>query len=224
MKKLNKLLIPTVAIVSILSILLIPNFSAAYGPDFESTQFQIQANNEMQYQFLQQTRINISSAVDVEGQINCQSLQISNKEFELEIISADGDLNMNMTCTEEQAELGLLNGERLTTRNRNRVRYQEGFCINISCNSSQIQAQLKIRATNQNRLGNWAYYDEATEKWVTVPTSQKDGFLVANTDHFSVWTILIPVQDNILLYVGIGTTVGIIAAIAVVSVLYYKRR
>ena len=35
---------------------------------------------------------------------------------------------MNMTCTEEQAELGLLKGKTYQIRNRNRFQYQEGFC------------------------------------------------------------------------------------------------
>lgn len=199
----------------------INNISSAYPSDFEQQNFQILAQHQNSFQFQQQTRINITTNVDLEGEIHCQSLQIFNKEFELEIISAEGDMNLNMTCTEEQAALGLLNGHRITARNRNRLRYQEGFCINISTNCTQIQAKLKIKATEQNRLGTWAYFNESTMEWVSTSTIKKDGYLITTTDHFSVWTILIQEQD-IMIYIGIS--IAVVALIGLIGILYYKRR
>lgn len=211
-------------IVSLLSMITFPNLSTALPVGFEQQSIQIQAQHENMFQFQQQTSINISTNVNIEGVINCESAKIFNKEFTLEITDADTDLTMNMTCTEEQTELGLLLGNRITARNRNRLRYQEALCINISCNNTQIQAQLKIKATEKNRNGNWAYYDDNEQDWVTVPTTLEDGYLVANTDHLSTWTILLQEQQDFSLYIGIGIVVAAVALIGVVGIMYYKRR
>jgi hypothetical protein len=117
----------------------------------------------------------------------------------------------------------LLKGNRYTIRNRHRYLYQEGFCVSLQCNNSDdVQAKLKIEANNQNRFGTWAYYDESSEEWVSVSTTIEDGFLVAETDHFSFWTILIPESDNnFAFYIGL---IGVVGIIAVISVIYLRRR
>ncbi|MEJ2295907.1 MAG: hypothetical protein P8Y23_14215, partial [Candidatus Lokiarchaeota archaeon] len=97
-----------------------------------------------------------------------------------------------MTCKEEQKELGLLKGNTYQIRNRNRYQYQEGFVCNIECNGTFTRAQLRIRATNENRVGSWAYYNETTNEWVTVPTTVEGDYLTAEVTHFSYWTILLP--------------------------------
>ncbi|MBN1214405.1 MAG: hypothetical protein JXA99_03075 [Candidatus Lokiarchaeota archaeon] len=222
MKKKNILLIMVLTSISILSMFSMINLSSAAPLGFEQQTFQIEAQNQNSFQFQQQTRINITSEVDIEGTILCESLKIENKDFVLEITSAEGDMNLNMTCTEEQAELGLLNGERITARNRNRLRYQEGFCICIDANCSEIQARLRIKATEQNKDGTWAYYNETSEEWITSPTTVKDGYLETITDHFSYWTIFISEQDFTILYVGIGATVIIL--LGVIGFIYYKKR
>ena len=145
------------------------------------------------------------------------------KYFELEI-EADSDLEMNMTCTEEQAELGLLLGNTNQVRNRNRYRYQEGFCISLECNGTNIQARLKIQVTSQNHLGTWAFYNHSTEEWVAVETTIEDGYLVAETNHLSTWTILIPeagVDYTLFIIIGVGVITG---AILFAAVIYYKKR
>ncbi|GAG87404.1 unnamed protein product [marine sediment metagenome] len=55
-------------------------------------------------------------------------------------------------------------------------------------------------------MGEWAYYDEATEEWVSVPTTVEDGYLAAEVTHFSTWTILIP--DYTLEIVGFRDEIG----------------
>ena len=152
----------------------------------------------------------------------------ADKHFELEIES-ENDLEMNMTCTEEQQELGLLLGSRYQVRNRERnLLYQEGFCIRIETNKSgseQIKAQLKIQANHRNREGSWAYYDETEGEWVAVDTAEQNGYLVCETNHFSTWTILIPETDNAIWgFVGVGAVFAGAVIIAVVSIVYKKRK
>jgi hypothetical protein len=80
---------------------------------------------------------------------------------------------------------------------------------------------MRIRATNENRIGQFAYYDEATAEWVTVPTTVEDGYLTAEVSHFSTWTVLLP--DYTLLIVGIIGG-GAAAIIVIASVFYIKKR
>ena len=225
MKKFNKILVGIFAFTMFFTLFSVNNVMAVEDTSIPVTgdtiQTQIQANNRTMFTFRSRTRLRFTSTVDIDVNINCDALRIGVKDFEIEI-AGEQNLQMNMTCTEEQAELGLLNGNTYQIRNRNRYRYQEGFCLLIECNSSQIQAKLKIQATNENRLSSWAYYDEASEEWVAVPTTIEDGYLVAETDHFSYWTVLLPeTENNLMIYIGILSVIGILA---VVSVIFLKKR
>ncbi len=192
-------------------------------------QYQVQANHSLTWQFQLQTRLTVRANISIQGYINCsEAPKIGDKHFEIEL-EAENDLEMNMTCTEEQKELGLLLGSRYQVRNQNRnLLYQEGFCIRIQTNKSgaeQIKAQLKIQANNRNREGTWAYYNETEEEWVAVPTTEQAGYLVAETNHFSDWTILIPETDDAIWgFIGIEIVFIGVVVIAVVSVVYRKRK
>ncbi|MFX0027720.1 MAG: hypothetical protein ACFE8B_00800 [Candidatus Hermodarchaeota archaeon] len=220
MKKINKILIGAIAFIALFTVLNTNTVLAAESPievNVDTYQYQVQANHSVMFSFRQRTRLTFASTVDIDANINCDALRIGVKYFEIEIDN-DQDLQMNMTCTEEQIQLGLLKGYRYTVRNRQRLLYQEGFCVSIQCNNSgDVQAKLKIQANNQNRKGTWAYYDDSAEEWVAVPTTIEDGYLVTETDHFSYWTILNPEsENNFYLYIGLISVIGILAVITVV--------
>ncbi len=226
MRKFNKILIGIFAFTMFFTLFNVNNVVAVQESsppvNGDKIQKQIHANNESNITFRNMTRFRFNSTANIDLNINCDALRIGVKDFEIEI-DADQNLQMNMTCTEEQAELGLLKGSTQQTRNRNRYQYQEGFCLLIQCNNSNpIQAKLKILENNQNRGSSWAYYDETSEEWVTVPTTVEDEYLVTVTDHFSYWTVLQPeTEDNFMIYMGI---IGVIGIIAIVSVIYLKKR
>ncbi|MFW9872910.1 MAG: hypothetical protein ACFFG0_07400 [Candidatus Thorarchaeota archaeon] len=228
MKKINKILSGSFALV-ILFAILITNTVLAAETSIEindnTYQTQIEANNRVMFTFQQRTRLTFNSTVDIDVNINCEALMIGVKFFEIDL-DCDQDLLMNMTCTEEQNELGLLMGHRYTVRNRHRYLYQEGFCISLQCNNSgEIQAKLKIQANNRNREGRWAYYNESSEEWVTEPTRVEDGYLITETDHFSSWTILIPEsENNMWIYIGLIIVVGILAVISVLFIVYRRKK
>ncbi len=189
----------------------------------EERSYTIQAHTQHQFQIATQTKINISTTTNrmIQGQINYES-SIENKEFAVEINNASEDITLNMTCREEQSELGLLNGNRVNARNRNRFTFQEQFVVNLSCNSSDIQAKLKIKANEKNNGGTWAYYNESTQEWVREATQLKDGFLVTETEHFSTWTIIIPeTENNLNFYIIIGIIIGVVALIGVIGIAVY---
>jgi len=183
-------------------------------------QYRIEANNQVMFRFMQQTRLTFISNVDLEVNIECDASEIGVKYFEIEV-NGSGPLLMNMTCTEEQVQLGLMKGFTYRIRNRNRYLYEEGFCAQIKCNGT-CDAKLKIQANHRNQNGQWAHYNENSEEWELVPTTIEDGYLVAETSDFSYWTVLIPQPDNtILIVVSIG---GILGIIAIISVLNLKKR
>ncbi|MFW9864995.1 MAG: hypothetical protein ACFFEN_02780 [Candidatus Thorarchaeota archaeon] len=226
MRKTSKILIGTFSLLLLFGIFGV-NTALAVGEtsveiNGDHVETQVQANNKVMFTFRQRTRLTLNSTVNIEMNINCDALRIGVKYFEMEI-DCDQDLQMNMTCTEEQVQLGLLKGNTYQIRNRNRYQYEEGFCLLIQCNcSNQVQAKLKIQANNQNRVGTWAYYDESSEEWVSVPTTVEDGYLTAETDHFSYWTVLIPEsENNLMLYIGLISVIGIVA---VISAIFFKKR
>ncbi|MHA1292763.1 MAG: hypothetical protein ACTSQJ_08875 [Promethearchaeota archaeon] len=189
--------------------------------DGDEVEMHIKANNRTAFRFNQRTRIGIDTNVNIDLKINCESKKIGEKDFEIEI-NGDKDLKMNMTCTEEESECGLEKGNTVRTRNRYRYRYQEGFCIAIECNGS-CRAKLRIEATDENKGGTWAYYDEENSEWIPVETNENDGYLEAETDHFSIWTVIIPEPDyTTILIISIGIGIGVL--IAVISLITIKKK
>ncbi|MHA1105907.1 MAG: hypothetical protein ACTSPN_09355 [Promethearchaeota archaeon] len=224
MKNTHKILISIFSLMILFSLLNVGSVAAQETPlevTGDTLQAQLNANTQYNYRFRLRTQLRIKANVNIDLNINCEPMNIGVKDFALEV-STDQDLEMNMTCTEEQQELGLLNGNTYQIRNRNRFRYDEGFCVQIKTNATnQLQAKLMIEATPQNQASTWAYYNEATEEWVSVPTAVENGYLVANVDHFSYWTILLP---DFTLAIIIGVGVGASALIAVLAIYYWKKR
>jgi len=226
MKKLSKILLGTFFLMILFSTITSFNVVAVGNPDHtfevpgDTYQKHIQANTMTMFRFRARTQLRLNANVNLDVNFDCEALKIGAKDFALEI-EGEGDLYMNMTCTEEQKELGLLMGYTYQIRNRNRVQYQEGFVVKLECNGTFTKARLSIEETNDNRGGQWAYYDEATEEWVSVPTTIQNGYLTAEVSHFSTWTILIP--DYTILIVGLS--IGGVVALAIVgSVFYVKKR
>jgi len=224
MKKLSKILLGTIFLMILFSTITSFNVVAVGDPDdtvevpTDTYQAHIQANTMTMFRFRARTQLRVNANVNLDMDFDCEALRIGAKDFALEI-EGNGDLQMNMTCTEEQVQLGLLMGNTYQIRNRNRVQYQEGFVVDLECNGTFTRARLSIRVTNENRVGQWAYYDEATEEWVSVPTTVEDGYLTAEVSHFSTWTILLP--DYTMLIVGF-TIGGVAALIVIASVFYIK--
>ena len=225
MKNTHKILISIFSLMILFSLLNVGSVAAVETDPVEvnqdSLQAQLNANTQYNYRFRFRTQLRIMANVNINVNINCEPIKIGAKDFAIEV-STDQDLEMNMTCTEEQKELGLLNGNTYQIRNRNRYRYDEGFCVQIKTNATnQLQAKLMIEATPQNQASTWAYYNEATEEWVSVPTAVENGYLVANVDHFSYWTILLP-DFTLAIIIGVGVGAG--ALIAVLAIYYWKKR
>ncbi len=229
MKKLSKILLGTFFLMIVFSTFMSFNVVAVGNPDVtfeipgDTYHKHINASVATMFRFRQRTQLRLNASVNLDVNFDCDALRIGDKDFALEV-EGTGDLTMNMTCREEQAELGLMKGNtyQIRNRNRNNYQYQEGFVLTLECNGTFTRARLSIRATNENRIGQWAYFDNATQEWVSVGTTEKDGYLTAETAHFSTWTILLP--DYTLLIIGFSIGGGIAALIIIGLVFYIKKR
>ena len=306
-KNFSKVLLSAVTMLIVLSLIGSFNVRAVETPDQtikvqdDAIQTQLQSNVRTMFCFRENTRLTVCANIGLELDINCEALRIGDKDVIIEV-EGDDDLRMTMTCTREEAQLGLMKGSLHRVRNRNMYRYLEGFCLalkgtancnceckcdpecaclcyceckcdpectcpcececncesecscvcdcqckcesvcNCECNcqckcdpeckcSSEcpyneafLKARLRIRETNQNRLSQWAYYDNENEEWVTVPTINQDGYLTAETNVLSTWTLLVPEESTSAI---VGTVViASVSAIGLlaISVFYLKKR
>ena len=153
-------MIGSFALLLIFSSFLSVNVAAAIPPTDKQVpvasdhwQANVNANEMTMFAFQFNFRLRFRANVNLIIEGDCETHKLANKDFILEL-EGDEDLRMNMTCTEEQNELGLMMGNTYQIRNRNRVQYNEAFVCNIECNVTFIKAQLSIRATNQNRDGS----------------------------------------------------------------------
>jgi len=169
------------------------------------------------YRFRMRTQLRLNASQNLDLVMDCDADAIGDQTVEINIeSSAPGTLTMN--CTEEQAELGLMKGETVQTRTQTRT--QLGFCANLTLEGTTMtKAQLKIQIKDQNKVHVWAYYDEATEEWVEVPTTVVDGYAVAETTHFSVWTVLVTESISGFLFL-----IPISAAAVIALAILQKRR
>ncbi|MHA1242805.1 MAG: hypothetical protein ACTSQU_18785 [Promethearchaeota archaeon] len=228
MKKLSKFLLGTFFLMILFSTITSFNVVAVGNPDetfdvpTNTHHAQIQENVATMFTFRLRTQLRLEANVNLDMNFDCDALRIGAKDFAIEI-EGTGDLQMTMTCTKEQAELGITMGNthQIRVRNRNQVHYEEGFVVDLDCNGTFTRARLSITATDDNRMGEWAYYNEATEEWVSVPTTVEDGYLTAEVTHFSTWTVLLP--DYTLAIVGFSIAGGV-AVIIIASVFYIKKR
>ncbi|MBD3255546.1 MAG: hypothetical protein GF383_10655 [Candidatus Lokiarchaeota archaeon] len=186
----------------------------------DKVQDRIRSNERIRYRFREKTKVTIESDVPANVSIKCDAKGIGDKDFEIEIES-EREFNLTMNCKEEKHMIGLRKGNTYEARNRYRYRYQEGFVAEIE-STEDVEAKLRIKETEENRGGTWAYYDEAKEEWVPVETTSKNGYLECETDHFSIWTVLVPEIDYTLI-IMISSIVGAIVLGALV-VLYLRRR
>ena len=93
-----------------------------------------------------------------------------------------------------------------------------------SCDQAFLKARLQIKVTNQNRYGEWAYYDHSQSEWLTLPTTIQDGYLTAETTELSSFTIFVPQETNGNSFLGITISVASISMIAIIVMIYVRKR
>lgn len=189
----------------------------------EQIKYLVQGSKTIRFRFMEETKITYRSNRRSNLSIDCDGDRIGDKDFEIDV-EAEKDYNMTMKCKEEDNSKGLRKGEVIEARNRNRYRYQEGFVAEIEC-TEDCDAKMRMKETDDNKGGTWAYYDEDHEKWTTVETESKNGYLECETDHFSTWTILVPeINYETLIIIGVGITAAIFLGVMLVIVLSKRKK
>lgn len=215
-KKLVGIMFLSLIAVSMVSMATAQEGTVVDVPNSDQKQAMIQEGQKMTYRFRQRTQIRINASVDVEMNMDCDAMNIGTKTVDIEIqtVEGDQDIELNMTCRQEESQLGVQAGK--TVRNRNRYRLNYGFAANITANQS-CTAKLGMEMSASEASGKtWAYLDEEADEWVPVETEYVDGELAAVTDHFSVWTIVdsgVPVTTYVLIGAGAVAVAGIVFAV-----------
>ena len=183
-------------------------------------QGQQDGNGEQYYRFQMQTRIRVNASHNIRNlSMNCDGLGIGDRTFSIDV-ETEQEFNMSMNCVRDQDQLGIQNGS--TIRNQHRHQVRNNFAVQIECSEENLHARLGMEMTRGDALrASWAYFDEDTDEWVEVESSYEDGMLVAETDHFSVWTI---VEGGSLTGLWIGIGVGVVAIAALAAILIRKKR
>jgi hypothetical protein len=172
-----------------------------------------------------QLQVNASMNFDVE----CDEA-VGAKGFNLQLntSNAANDTALKVQIQANNSAMGLTNGSQIQARNQNRYRYQNMMMMNLTYNGTgPIQAKLEANCSTKD--DTWAFYNETSNQWEIVPSEYKDGVLTADTDHFSLWTILTP-EASTTTTPTTGSTVdgysilGILGALGVVSAILIKRR
>ncbi len=176
----------------------------------EATAFRFRAHVRLQFNSTNSMTVNMDVDADTIGD---KSVAID--------MDCSTDCEMNLTCRESAAELGLQNGNTVQTRTQARYRVNYGFMANISCNCTTFTARLRAQVGSVNGYV-WAYYNEAMAAWEEVPTTTVDGEAIAEVTHFSTWTLLAP-EESVGIE-AIGLLVAIAAAAGVAGVLIKKRK
>jgi len=199
---------------------------AAQGPSEEAigtnqATRHINAGETSSFRFRSQTRLSFNCTCDLTVNMDVDTDSIGDKNITIDLNCSE-PLEMSMTCTESQAELGAQNGNTVQTRTQNRYRFQYGFVANISVNCTQFTARLRAQVGNLNGLV-WAFYNETMEQWEEVPTVTINGEAVAEVNHFSTWTLLTP-ESAVIGVESIGLLVAAFATVGVLVVSWKIRK
>ncbi len=160
--------------------------------------------------------------------MNCDLVITAEATANQKIFGLSMDPNQTMTLTMNFSSSPLQN-ELAREKNLN-------FYANIEPNATiQLSAQLKL-FINQTELDQelnwevnaskltWMYWNGTQNEWTQVPsTIDQDGYLVCDTDHFSLWTVgeedlaekTQAIIDMALIYGAIGVGIAVVLAIGI---------
>jgi hypothetical protein len=233
--KSKKIFAITILSIFVIGITTIINGVLAAGPQTPPTDVSgqkqsgaINAGETKAYKFQNgfqfQLKVNASMNFDVE----CDEA-VGAKAFNLQLNTSNSGTNtaLKIQIQANNSAMGLVNGSQIQAKNQNRYRYQNMMMMNLSYNGTDpIQAKLEANCSTKDDI--WAFYNETSSQWETVPSEYKDGVLTADTEHFSLWTILTPEPTTTT--TSTGSTIdgysilGILGALGVVSAILIKRR
>ncbi|WP_371802299.1 hypothetical protein [Candidatus Lokiarchaeum ossiferum] len=176
----------------------------------------VNANETNQFKFKNNFQFNFRANNSMEVDIECDEA-VQAKTMEMNMNTSE-QVRLQIRINNSNSDLGLTNGSTIKTQNRYRYQFMEGAIFNFSSNATDpFMAQLRYQVGEQNCT--WAYYDEDKGEFVMVQSQLEDGYLIANTNHFSIWTILTinEVEDESTIpgyaFLGVFSILGLAAII-----------
>ena len=166
---------------------------------------------------------------------NCSVVFTADPEVAPKILGLSVEPNQTMTLTMNMYG-SPQQGEQVAERTLN-------FYLGIEPNAQlQLKAQIRLhinqtelsqelnRAVNASQL-TWMYWNTTQAQWVHVESfMDQNGYLVCNTNHFSLWTVAELAADSstdtgiTAEYVYVGAAVAVVAVAAVAFAVYKKRQ
>lgn len=178
---------------------------------------QLQAGEEATYRFRERTRIRINSSAPVDVNVDCDAMNVGEYMFAIQLQNALQNIELSMTCRQDGQSLGAA-GAQVQAKNQFQVR--NGFAMQIQTNYT-VQARIGLEMTRGEAIrASWAYYEDTTDEWVPVQSSYRDGMLVADVDHFSIWTIV----EGSTTWIWVSVGVGGAAVLAIAAILIFRKK
>lgn len=198
------------------------DWGTAQEVDSYKTQAQLKAGEPQTFRFRQRTQLSFNCNVQCEVNLEVDAPSIGDGEFAMQIEGATTPLKLELKANASDDDVGMKKGNQVQAKNQNRYRYQYSFMFNASANATFTRARLYYNV-GEDTQAKWAYYNETSKEWETLPTTVENGYAVAETTHFSVYTILTPDTEG-----DIGTPamwIGFVGGIGLAfAVIIRKRR
>lgn len=177
--------------------------------DVTQNQFQgtIAGNETSEFTFRNRFKFQIrtNQSMDLEADVDVD--EVGDREFGLELNCSEAGLALEVQIRATNDDLGLSNGSKV----QNTYRFQERFVVNLTLDGDcgDLQARLRINITDDGEH-TWAYLDEETDEFVPVESTYENGELIADTTHFSTWTVLtVDEESSIPGYTALGGVLGL---------------
>jgi hypothetical protein len=183
------------------------------------------ANQTHQFKFTNKFQFSFMGNSSVDMSLECDTEKVGENDFQLALMSSEG-LSLKVQCNNSDSNLGLNNGTQVKVQNKAQYQNKNQLTLNISTNATaQFGATLTVKTAEKN--ATWAYYNETSKEWVPVKTTIQNGVMTAETNHFSVWTIL--VGDSATTTSETSTVdgfafIGLVSILGVVLLLRKKNR
>jgi hypothetical protein len=160
---------------------------------------------------------------------NCEMNVTIDQQIQNRILSINVEANQTMTMTMNITSVA---PEGVATMERTL-----NFYMGLEPNATlQLQSQLRLlinqtelnaelnREVNATQL-TWLYWNQTQNQWVPVESYMtQDGYLVCNTDHFSVWTVAEVAPEDIPENIHIYTIIAVAVAATATTVLLRTKK
>lgn len=153
-------------------------------------QEEIQNGSMKQYQFRNRTRLQFEGNVTTLLNVTCDADEIGDQNLTIQY-HAENEVAIQLQLNATNSGLNLTNQHRIQTQNNMLYQFKYLIVCNLSRNTTDnMITTLRLRIQDQDRNSTWAWYNETSEIFETIPSVYINGELIANTTHYSTYVVL----------------------------------